>query len=156
MQSICSVRSQLLDELNRIGLVPNNDLVRVRAISKQLREGASVNQNADVDALYSAVWVMGLPGYLGVRRKLGSFGTFRTHSEEHAGLHPSSVAFHCKPPRDRVRLACWFVYHEMVLSSQVFLHGCMAFKPEQVLLFGGYNLDGRKQPESSNGESMDD
>jgi hypothetical protein len=32
----------------------------------------------------------------------------------------------------------------------------MAFKPEQVLLFGGYNLDGRKQPESSNGESMDD
>jgi HrpA-like RNA helicase len=156
MQSIRSVRSQLLDELNRIGLVPNNDLVRVRTRSKQLREGASVNQNADVDALYSAIWATGLPGNLGVRRKLGSFGTFRTRYEDHAGLHPSSVAFHRKPPRDRVRLARWFVYHEMVLSSQVFLRGCTALKPEQVLLFGGYNLDGPKQPESSNGESMDD
>ena len=54
---------------------------------------------------------------------------------------------------NRVRLPRWFVYHEMVLSSQVFLRGCTALKPEQILLFGGYSLDAPQQPESSNGES---
>jgi len=29
----------------------------------------------------------------------------------------------------------------MVLSSQVFLRGCTALEPEQILLFGGYSLE---------------
>ena len=64
-------------------------------------------------------------------------------------MHPSAVAFHRKPPRERQALPPWFLYREMVLSSQVFIRGCTALSPEQTLLFGGYNLssdnnDGRK------------
>jgi ATP-dependent RNA helicase DHX36 len=143
MRSIRSVRSQLLQELNRIGLVPNNDLTRARGKTTELLENASVNRNSRVDLLFSAIWACGLPGNLAARRRLGNFGTFRTRSEEHAGLHPSSVAFHRKPPRGGVDLPRWFVYHEMVLSSQVFLRGCTALKPEQILLFGGYCLDSK-------------
>ena len=95
------------------------------------------------------VWAVGAPDNLAARRRLGSFGTLRTKTEQHAGLHPSAVAFHRKPPRERQALPPWFLYREMVLSSQVFIRGCTALSPEQTLLFGGYNLssdnnDGRK------------
>lgn len=137
--SIRSVRSQLLHELNRIGLVPKKELVNARGRNKQLREDASVNQNADNDVLYQAVWATGLPGNLSSRRRLSHFGTLRTRMEDHAGLHPSSVAFHRKPSRVAgAKTPRWFLYQEMVLSSQVFLRGCTALEPEQVFLFGGY------------------
>ena len=151
MSSIHSVRAQLLHELNRIGFVANNDIVRTRDKKKLLREDASVNQNAGNNLLCTAVWATGLPGNISVRRsRLSNFGTFRTCMEEHAGLHPSSVAFHRKPPKYKVDLPRWFLYSEMVLSSQVFLRCCTALKPEQVLLFGGYSLS------SPNGNSYQD
>lgn len=140
MKSIRSVRGQLVNDLNRIGLVSNDDLMRHRRGSKELREDASVNQNADNTLLYRAIWATGLPGNLSARRRLGNFGTLRTRMEEHAGVHPSSVAFYRKPPKG-VKLPGWFLYHEMVLSSQVFLRGCTALEPEQIVLFGGYSLE---------------
>ena len=145
--SIRSVRGQLMNELNRIGLVPKNDLARGRDGNKQLREDASVNQNADNTLLYSAVWATGLPGNLSARRQLGDFGTIRTRMENHAGLHPSSVAFYRQPPGHK--LPRWFLYDEMVLSSQVFLRGCTALEPEQILLFGGYSLNNPNISKSS-------
>ncbi|KAL7540793.1 hypothetical protein ACHAXR_010394 [Thalassiosira sp. AJA248-18] len=140
LTSVHSVRSQLINELNRIGLVHKNDLARSYGRNQQLRRDASVNRNAGTVSLYSAVWAGGIPDNLAARRQLGSFGTLRSRTENHAGLHPSSVAFHRKPPKQRQQLPLWFVYREMVLSSQVFLRGCTALKPEQILLCGGYEL----------------
>ena len=151
LSSINSVRSQLLSELNRIGLVPNNDL-EGRGRRRQLRQRASVNRNADSELLYTALWSCGLPDNLASRRQLGHFGTLRTRTEQHAGLHPSSVLFHRKPPTDipTHKLPQLFFYREMVLSSQVFLRGCTALSPEQILLFGGYALESKEESGTSN------
>jgi hypothetical protein len=161
MNSIRSVRGQLVHELNRIGLVANDDLIRVGGRNKELREDTSLNRNADIGLLYSAVWASGLPANISVRRRLGHFGTLSTCMEEHAGLHPSSVAFHRKPPKGSGKLPRWFVYDEMVLSSQVFLRGCTALQPEQLILFGGYSLKHRESgnessPVSAHNSVLDD
>jgi len=141
MVSIQSVRMQLLQELNKIGLIPNRDLERIGYKKKVLRYDASLNQNSDNELLYSAVWATSVPNNLGARRQIGSFGTLRTRMEDHTGLHPSSVTFHRKPPTNgRRKLPSWYFYREMVLSSQVFLRDCTAITPEQMMLFGGYSL----------------
>lgn len=143
LNTISSVRSQLLHELNRIGLVQDYDLESRSANKKTLRYDASVNYNAGNDSLFTAVWAAGLPGNIASRRQLGNFGTLRTRTENHAGLHPSSVAFHRKPPRDRTPLPRWFLYKEMMLSSQVFLRDVTAMRPEQLMLLGGHELTRR-------------
>lgn len=141
MVSIQSVRLQLLQELNKIGMIPNRDLERIGYKKKALRFDASLNQNSDNELLYSAVWATSVPNNLGARRQIGSFGTLRTRMEDHTGLHPSSVTFHRKPPTNgRRKLPSWYFYREMVLSSQVFLRDCTAITPEQMMLFGGYSL----------------
>ena len=138
MKSIHSVRAQLLGDLNRIGFVPNRDIMMFRSGKKVLREDAIVNQNGNIDALATAVWASGLPSNLAVRRsRLSNFGSFRTSHEENATLHPSSVNFHRRPPHTRQALPKCFLYQEMVLSSQVFLRGCTAMNSHQILLFGG-------------------
>lgn len=141
MTSVTSVRWQLINELQTLGLVQNSDLIKSRGKRKEFRHDASVNRNAGVDVLVSAVWATGVPDNLAARRQLGKFGTLRSKTENHAGLHPSSVVFHQKPPRERRPLPRWYFYREMVLSSQVFIRGCTALEPEQVLLFGGYGLE---------------
>ncbi|KAL7445620.1 hypothetical protein ACHAXM_009954 [Skeletonema potamos] len=142
LTSVTSVRWQLISELQALGLVSHSDLVTSRGKTKEFRHDALVNRNAGIDSLITAVWATGVPDNLGARRQLGNFGTLRTKTENHAGLHPSSVTFHRKPPRDRKTiLPVWFFYREMVLSSQVFLRGCTALEPEQVMLFGGYRLE---------------
>ena len=143
LNTITSVRSQLLHELNRIGLVQDYDLDGRSASKKTLRYDASVNYNASNESLFTAVWASGLPGNIASRRQFGNFGTLRTRVEEHAGLHPSSVAFHRKPPRDRTPLPRWFLYKEMMLSSQVFLRDVTAMRPEQLMLLGGHDLSKR-------------
>jgi ATP-dependent RNA helicase DHX36 len=140
LNTISSVRSQLLHELSRIGLVPDHDLEGYSSSKKTLRFDATVNHNSGNDSLFAAVWAAGLPGNIAARRQIGNFGTLRTRMEEHAGLHPSSVAFHRKPPRDRTPLPRWFLYREMMLSSQVFLRDVTAMRPEQLMLFGGHEL----------------
>jgi HrpA-like RNA helicase len=142
VNTIRSVRSQLLNELKRIGLVHKNDLVNYRSKKKELRVDASVNRNTGVESLHIALWASGLPDNLASRREIESFGTLRTRSERHAGLHPSSVAFHRRPPRHTpTPLPSWFLYREMAMTSQVFLRDCTALRPEQIVLFGGYSLD---------------
>lgn len=140
LNTISSVRSQLLHELSRIGLVPEHDLEGVSSSKKTLRADASVNNHGGNESLFAAVWAAGLPGNIAARRQMGNFGTLRTRMEDHAGLHPSSVAFHRKPPRDRTPLPRWFLYREMMLSSQVFLRDVTAMRPEQLMLFGGHEL----------------
>lgn len=155
LSSIHSVRSQLINELNRIGLIDNGDIDNPRGRNKRLRVGASVNRNASVEPLYKAIWATGLPDNLASRRGLGAFGTLRTSMENHAGLHPSSVSFHRKPPKNRREpLPPWFFYREMVLSSQVFLRGCTSLEPEQVLLFGGYNLTNTQNGQGRDGQRV--
>ena len=143
LNTITSVRSQLLHELNRIGLVQDYDLDGRSMSKKTLRYDASVNYNAANESLFTAVWAAGLPGNIAARRQFGNFGTLRTRTEDHAGLHPSSVAFHRKPPRDRTPLPRWFLYREMMLSSQVFLRDVTAMRPEQLMLLGGHELSKR-------------
>lgn len=151
MTSIQSVRSQLLSELLRIGLVSKDDLSDHRSKSMTLGNDAQVNENAHLEYLQVALWATGLPDSLAARRPLGNFGTLRTRMENHAGLHPSSVAFFRKPPQDRsLKLPAWFLYREMILSSQVFLRGCTAIEPEQMALFGGYALETRHSPDTIN------
>ena len=140
LNTITSVRSQLLHELSRIGLVPDHDLEGYSSSKKTLRFDATVNHNSGNESLFAAVWAAGLPGNIAARRQIGNFGTLRTRMEDHAGLHPSSVAFHRKPPRDRTPLPRWFLYREMMLSSQVFLRDVTAMRPEQLMLFGGHEL----------------
>lgn len=141
MNSIMSIRSQLISELARIGLIAKDDLAGRRR-NPVLVDGAEVNQNAHSEYLQVALWASGLPDSLASRRKLGHFGTLRTRTENHAGLHPSSVLFHRKPPEDRsVQLPDWFLYREMIQSSQLFLRGCTAIQPEQIALFGGNVLN---------------
>ena len=140
MSAIKAVRSQLIEELHKANLVADRDL-EGRRRSKSLCFDALVNRNADNEVLYTAIWATAFPGNLAARRPLASFGTLRTRVEDHAGLHPSSVAFHRKPPGDRRVLPRWYLYQEMVLSSQVFLRSVTGLEPEQILLFGGYRLD---------------
>jgi ATP-dependent RNA helicase DHX36 len=141
MTSIESVRVQLLQELNRLGLVPNDDLERVGRGKYTLRSNAAVDRHRDNDLLATAVWATAFPDNLAARRKLASFGTLRTRTNAHAGLHPNAVGFHRKPPKEsRVTLPAWYSYKEMVFSSQVFLRDCSALTPEQVVLFGGYPM----------------
>lgn len=156
LSSVHSVRSQLINELMRIGLVHNSDLERPRVRNKKLRPDASVNRNAGTESLYCGLLSAGLADNMASRRDLGNFGTLRTRMENHAGLHPSSVAFHRKPPQERQRLPPWFVYKEMVLSSQVFLRGCTALEPEQILLFGGYNLESNMNGQAGGQRVLDD
>jgi ATP-dependent RNA helicase DHX36 len=145
MASVHSIRLQLINELHRIGLVHHSDLEKSRGRNKTLRADATLNRNSGVESLYSAVWACSSPDNLAARQKLGSFGTLRTRMEDRTGLHPSSVTFHRKPPANSHRLPPWFSYREMVLSSQVFLRGCTALTPEQILLFGGYSFDGNQR-----------
>jgi len=155
MISIKAVRSQLLDELKKIGLVDTSDLTRAGYKKYALRHDATVNRNADNEMLHTAVLATGLPGNIASRRQLGSFGTLRTRTESHSGLHPSSVQFHRKPPKGRVRLPSWYLYSEMVLSSQVFLRDCTSMRPEQIALFGGYSLEPfPNYPDSNNVHSI--
>ena len=141
MNSIQSIRSQLLSDLSRVGLVAEEDLMGRRR-SPVLVSDAEVNRNAGSNYLQVALWASGLPDCLASRRQLGHFGTLRTRMENHAGLHPSSVLFHRKPPQDRtVKLPDWFLYREMIQSSQVFLRGNTTIEPEQIALFGGYTMD---------------
>ena len=140
--SVHSIRSQLINELHRIGFIHSSDLKQSRGKHKKLRLDANVNRNAGIESLYSALWVLSAPDNLAARQKLGSFGALRTRTEDRAGLHPSSVAFHRKPPiMHSHRLPLWYSYKEIVLSSQVFLRGCTALTPEQILLFGGFIFD---------------
>ena len=152
------MRWQLINELQSLGLVQHSDLIKSRGKKREFRADAPVNQNARIDSLFSAVWAAGVPDNLAARRSLGKFGTLRSKSENHAGLHPSSVAFHRKPPIDRTRkkLPAWFFYREMVLSSQVFLRGCTALEPEQVLLFGGYGLETYETSDGRRRRVLDD
>ena len=140
MTSIKAVRSQLLNELKKIGFVDNSDLEKVGRNEFNLRADANANWNADNELLHNAVLASSIPGNISSRRQLGNFGTLRTRTEGHAEIHPSSVSFYRKPPKG-TRLAKWYLYREMVLSSQVFLRECSEMRPEQLLLFGGYSLD---------------
>lgn len=157
MVSIRAVRSQLLDELNKIGMIPHADFERTVGRNRRnssLRWDASVNENADNDKLYTAIWSTAFPGNLAARRKIGGdFGTLRTRLSSHAGLHPSSVAFHRKPPRReerrKIKLPSWYLYREMVLSSQAFIRGNTGLEPEQILLFGGYRLNPLEEDETT-------
>ena len=152
INSISSIRWQLISELKSLGLVSQNDLIKSRGKKKEFRYDASVNRNAAIDSLVTAVWAVGVPDNLAARRQISNFGTLRSKTENHAGLHPSSVNFHRKPPKNRdVDLPSWFFYREMVLSSQVFLRGCTALEPEQVLIFGGYGLETSESDELSGG-----
>lgn len=137
MSSIKQVSSQLLEELKRTGLVSPSDLER-RSRKPTLRRDAEVNKNADHEKLYTAIWASAFPGNLASRRPLASFGTLRTRSDEHAGLHPSSVMFLRKPQRGK-RQPHWYLYREMVLSSQIFIRDATSMDPSQILLFGGYS-----------------
>jgi len=157
LTSVTSVRWQLINELQTLGLVPHSDLISSRGKMKEFRHDASVNRNAGIDSLVSAVWAAGVPDNLAARRQLGNFGTLRSKTENHAGLHPSSVAFHRKPPKERkTYLPLWFFYREMVFSSQVFLRGCTALDPEQVLLFGGYGLETSESDDGRRRRVLDD
>jgi len=154
--SIRAVRSQLLNELKKIGLVDSYDLERVGHRTYALRSNAMANRNSENELLHTAVLASGLPGNISSRRQLGAFGTLRTRTESHAGLHPSSVTFHRKPPKGGVKLPSWYLYREMVLSSQVFLRECTTMTPEQIVLFGGYSLDSfnNQHPASSYTHSL--
>ena len=142
LQNLTSLRSQLLDELVRTGLVRRDDLVYDRR-NRELRGDAAVNRHAGNEPLTLAVLTTGLPGNLAARRSMAHFGVMRTRLEENAGLHPASVSFARAPPKRRSELAAlpqWFLYREMVLSSQVFLRDCSAVNPEQLVLFGGTKM----------------
>lgn len=140
MLSIKAVRSQLLTELKKIGLIDSTDLEKVGYKEFTVRADANVNANGENEMLHNAVLASSIPGNISSRRQLGNFGTLRTRVEGHAELHPSSVSFFRRPPRG-VTLPSWYLYREMVLSSQVFLRECSAMQPEQLLLFGGYTMN---------------
>ena len=139
MISIKAVRSQLLNELRKIGLLEHSDLKKTGYKQFELCADANVNRYADNGLLHNAVLASSIPGNISSRRQLGSFGTLRTRTENHSGIHPSCVSFHRTPPRG-ITLPNWYSYREMVLSSQVFLRDCTAMRPEQLVLFGGYTL----------------
>ena len=142
LQNLTSLRSQLLDELVRTGLVRRDDLGYDRR-NRELRGEAEVNRHAGNESLTLAVLTTGLPGNLASRRSMAHFGVMRTRLEENAGLHPASVSFTRAPPKRRseqTALPQWFLYREMVLSSQVFLRDCSAINPEQLVLFGGTKM----------------
>ena len=142
LQNLTSLRSQLLDELVRTGLVRRDDLGYDRR-NRELRGDAEVNRHAGNESLTLAVLTTGLPGNLASRRSMAHFGVMRTRLEENAGLHPASVSFTRAPPKRRseqTALPQWFLYREMVLSSQVFLRDCSAINPEQLVLFGGTKM----------------
>ena len=146
LQTLTSLRAQLLSELTRTGLVRGSDLgygSGHRTRERELKADAEVNRHSGNEPLVVAVLLAGLPGNLASRRAQAHFGVMRTRIEDNAGLHPSCVAFARAPPRSRsgwAALPQWFLYKEMVLSSQVFLRDCSAVSPEQALLFGGSTL----------------
>lgn len=141
MTSMRAVRSQLLEELRRAGLVSGSDLRAHNRRNASLRHDADVNRNSYNEALYGAVWASAFPDNLASRRPGGNQRTLRTRLDNHTGLHPSSVAFARRPSNGYRRDGpSWYVYREMVQSSQVFLRSVSALGPEQVLLFGGYAL----------------
>ena len=140
LTTLTSLRTQLLGELTRTGLVRASDLGYGGGRNRELKADAEVNQHSANEALVVAVLLAGLPGNLASRRSQAHFGVMRTRMEDNAGLHPGCVAFARTPPKLRsgwAALPQWFLYREMVLSSQVFLRDCSAVTPEQVVLFGG-------------------
>ena len=175
MTSMKAVRSQLLNELRKVRLIPYDDFGGDRNNKRwnnknknprssnhnSLRPDASVNENAYSDLLVSAVWCTAFPDNLASRRRSGGgsgSGAIRTSLDDHAELHPSSVLFHgygnykagrqggrhtnrYQQPLQPKELPEWYLFNEKVLTSKLFLRGCSAMLPEQVLLFGGYNLD---------------
>jgi hypothetical protein len=141
MTSMRAVRRQLLDELCKVGLVKEGDVVR-----GELRMDASVNQHDDCKLLVSALCCTAVPQNLAARNRISGFGVLATASEESARLHPSSVLFHRRPPSNDVDdetlvLPEWYSFHRKVQTSGVFLRGCSSVLPEQILLFGGSHLN---------------
>jgi hypothetical protein len=149
LQTLTSLRAQLLNELVRTGLVPTSDLAYGGGRNRELKPDAEVNRHSSNEPLTVAVLLTGLPGNLASRRQQAHFGVMRTRVEDNAGLHPGCVAFARAPPRRRSEWAAlpqWFLYKEMVLSSQVFLRDCSAVSPEQVVLFGGSRVTDAPAP----------
>jgi ATP-dependent RNA helicase DHX36 len=157
MSNLTSVRSQLLSDLVKIGFVSERDCEGYGQ-RRVLRYDSGINAHADNEALFKGILATGLPSNLAARRSLGAFGTLRTRTESHAGLHPSGVAFHRKPPRGVAPLPKWFVYREMVLSSSVFLRDSTALSPEQVAMFAGHQISFAPKIEGSlnNGAGRED
>ena len=154
LQTLTSLRAQLLNELTRTGLVAASDLGYGGGRNRELKADAEVNQHSSNEPLIVAVLLTGLPGNLASRRAQAHFGVMRTRVEDNAGLHPGCVAFARAPPKRRSEWAAlpqWFLYKEMVLSSQVFLRDCSAVMPEQVLLFGGSRVTdvAREEPNAT-------
>ena len=143
LQTLTSLRSQLLNELVRTGLVHSGDLGYGGGRNRELAHDAQVNRHAGNEALTVSVLLTGLPGNLASRRQQAHFGVMRTSREDSAGLHPGCVAFQRTPPKrksDWLALPNWFLYKEMVLSSQVFLRDCSSVSAEQIMLFGGSKI----------------
>jgi ATP-dependent RNA helicase DHX36 len=160
LQTLTSLRAQLLNELTRTGLVAASDLGYGGGRNRELKADAEVNQHSGNEPLIVAVLLTGLPGNLASRRAQAHFGVMRTRVEDNAGLHPGCVAFARAPPKRRSEWAAlpqWFLYKEMVLSSQVFLRDCSAVMPEQVLLFGGSRVTdvAREEPNAASEERED-
>jgi HrpA-like RNA helicase len=120
MISIKNVRQQLLNEMKKLGLIESEDMYKISFKEYALKADSSLNANSKNELLHNAVLASSIPGNISSRRRLSNFGTLRTRMEGHAELHPSSVSFFRKPPRD-VNLPTWYLYRDMVLSSQVFL-----------------------------------
>ena len=140
MNRISTTKSQLLDELRKLGLVDHEDIQGRSRRGALLRQDALVNSNAENQSLYSGVWATGLPGNLAARKRLDHFGTMQTRMIPRGEIHPSSVAFHRMPPKDDTELPDWFLYHEIVHSSNVFIRNITKTTPEQIMLFGGLHL----------------
>ena len=154
MSNLTSVRSQLLSDLVKLGFVSERDCEGYGQ-RRVLRYDSGINTHANNEALFKGILATGLPSNLAARRSLGAFGTLRTRTESHAGLHPSGVAFHRKPPRGVAPLPKWFVYREMVLSSSVFLRDSTALSPEQVAMFAGHQISFAPKVEEAQNDSTE-
>ena len=93
LQTLTSLRAQLLNELTRTGLVAVSDLGYGGGRNRELKADAEVNQHSSNEPLIVAVLLTGLPGNLASRRAQAHFGVMRTRVEDNAGLHPGCVAF---------------------------------------------------------------
>ena len=110
LQTLTSLRAQLLNELTRTGLVAVSDLGYGGGRNRELKADAEVNQHSSNEPLIVAVLLTGLPGNLASRRAQAHFGVMRTRVGDNAGLHPGCVARARGPPRARGVLPQWFLY----------------------------------------------
>ena len=143
LNTITSVRSQLLHELSRIGSRPRSRFGRMRFDEQEDAAFRCIGELTIQPPTTRSSPRFGPPVSPGTSPLAASLATLAPCARAPRttpGCTPRAWRSIASLRATARRLPRWFLYREMMLSSQVFLRDVTAMRPEQLMLLGGHEL----------------